>query len=134
MPGRLGKEPILHGAGQPVMTVTERVEQEPAALEIQVLILEENLREQGWRLPDGDQRRNGVGDEKRRPAHQYIIIDVLEARLHRAGRVLHEDGRRMRLDIERAESPMEALVQGDRKSTRLNSSHITISYAVFCLK
>src|SRR5437773_6832566 len=27
---------------------------------------------------------------------------------------------------------IEAL--GDRKSTRLNSSHITISYAVFCLK
>src|SRR5437773_6562108 len=25
-------------------------------------------------------------------------------------------------------------VTGDRKSTRLNSSHITISYAVFCLK
>src|SRR6266540_6286840 len=27
-----------------------------------------------------------------------------------------------------------ALRLGDRKSTRLNSSHITISYAVFCLK
>src|SRR5208283_5036383 len=27
-----------------------------------------------------------------------------------------------------------AFVAGDRKSTRLNSSHITISYAVFCLK
>src|SRR5437773_6835146 len=26
------------------------------------------------------------------------------------------------------------LVDEDRKSTRLNSSHITISYAVFCLK
>src|SRR5437773_9790577 len=26
------------------------------------------------------------------------------------------------------------LLIGDRKSTRLNSSHITISYAVFCLK
>src|SRR5437773_7916150 len=26
------------------------------------------------------------------------------------------------------------LPPGDRKSTRLNSSHITISYAVFCLK
>src|SRR5437667_977832 len=26
------------------------------------------------------------------------------------------------------------LALGDRKSTRLNSSHITISYAVFCLK
>src|SRR5437867_5339972 len=25
-------------------------------------------------------------------------------------------------------------VEGDRKSTRLNSSHRTISYAVFCLK
>src|SRR5690625_6106967 len=26
------------------------------------------------------------------------------------------------------------LVPGDRKSTRLNSSHVAISYAVFCLK
>src|SRR5690606_40985012 len=26
------------------------------------------------------------------------------------------------------------LLQGDRKSTRLNSSHVKISYAVFCLK
>src|SRR5438477_12822493 len=26
------------------------------------------------------------------------------------------------------------LLQGDRKSTRLNSSHMSISYAVFCLK
>src|SRR5690606_41191711 len=28
----------------------------------------------------------------------------------------------------------EALGQADRKSTRLNSSHVKISYAVFCLK
>src|SRR5215468_10204697 len=28
----------------------------------------------------------------------------------------------------------EEFVTADRKSTRLNSSHITISYAVFCLK
>src|SRR5690348_18117422 len=28
----------------------------------------------------------------------------------------------------------EAVVDGDRKSTRLNSSHPSISYAVFCLK
>src|SRR5207249_12304030 len=27
-----------------------------------------------------------------------------------------------------------ALGSGDRKSTRLNSSHVSISYAVFCLK
>src|SRR5437899_4121233 len=31
-------------------------------------------------------------------------------------------------------SPLLALVNGDRKSTRLNSSHLGISYAVFCLK
>src|SRR5438105_12354960 len=30
--------------------------------------------------------------------------------------------------------PTEALCDGDRKSTRLNSSHEWISYAVFCLK
>src|SRR5688500_19818869 len=28
----------------------------------------------------------------------------------------------------------EATERGDRKSTRLNSSHLVISYAVFCLK
>src|SRR5437773_8405378 len=45
--------------------------------------------------------------------------------------------RRQHVDLDvrrilcRAIHPMHA---GDRKSTRLNSSHITISYAVFCLK
>src|SRR5256885_9807940 len=29
---------------------------------------------------------------------------------------------------------IEALNEADRKSTRLNSSHLVISYAVFCLK
>src|SRR5690606_41558099 len=32
------------------------------------------------------------------------------------------------------ESVAQAAVVGDRKSTRLNSSHVKISYAVFCLK
>src|SRR2546426_2111029 len=32
------------------------------------------------------------------------------------------------------QSPGERLGRGDRKSTRLNSSHLVISYAVFCLK
>src|SRR5256885_12406133 len=36
----------------------------------------------------------------------------------------------------RREQPIELVldVVGDRKSTRLNSSHLVISYAVFCLK
>src|SRR5438034_1900912 len=34
----------------------------------------------------------------------------------------------------RAEDRTPAAAYGDRKSTRLNSSHTVISYAVFCLK
>src|SRR5258707_1629361 len=30
--------------------------------------------------------------------------------------------------------PLDAILATDRKSTRLNSSHANISYAVFCLK
>src|SRR3712207_7176769 len=36
-------------------------------------------------------------------------------------------------DITRLSAP-QAVRRGDRKSTRLNSSHANISYAVFCLK
>src|SRR2546426_7602354 len=31
-------------------------------------------------------------------------------------------------------SAVRVVLDGDRKSTRLNSSHLVISYAVFCLK
>src|SRR3989442_5985039 len=34
----------------------------------------------------------------------------------------------------RADSRLLEVGRGDRKSTRLNSSHVRISYAVFCLK
>src|SRR5690625_5330488 len=34
----------------------------------------------------------------------------------------------------RAGEPITTAPAGDRKSTRLNSSHVAISYAVFCLK
>src|SRR5690349_22671657 len=38
-------------------------------------------------------------------------------------------------DVDRARKPREdARDRQDRKSTRLNSSHVEISYAVFCLK
>src|SRR5690625_5948450 len=35
---------------------------------------------------------------------------------------------------EEREGTAAALASADRKSTRLNSSHVAISYAVFCLK
>src|SRR3712207_8280139 len=45
----------------------------------------------------------------------------------------HEPGPGRRLEgDELRQEPREA--DGDRKSTRLNSSHANISYAVFCLK
>src|SRR2546426_7776893 len=37
-------------------------------------------------------------------------------------------------EIERALNDIPKVTGADRKSTRLNSSHLVISYAVFCLK
>src|SRR5690606_41802710 len=37
-------------------------------------------------------------------------------------------------DVEPGDQSAAALDDADRKSTRLNSSHVKISYAVFCLK
>src|SRR5690554_7473493 len=36
--------------------------------------------------------------------------------------------------VERTHEAMMRGIKADRKSTRLNSSHVRISYAVFCLK
>src|SRR3712207_8733038 len=59
----------------------------------------------------------------------------------RADELADEEGRRpdagpaaALLEAERAEGPGEQRREEDRKSTRLNSSHANISYAVFCLK
>src|SRR5256885_9945240 len=50
-------------------------------------------------------------------------------------KVLHRAGGRALLEhVLRACAPLKAKRTVDRKSTRLNSSHLVISYAVFCLK
>src|SRR5437867_6609305 len=54
-----------------------------------------------------------------RPAIDLLTVELLDCGLGRLGR-----GRSQ--EVQRS--------GGDRKSTRLNSSHRTISYAVFCLK
>src|SRR3712207_7569865 len=61
----------------------------------------------------------------------------LEARLRRrVGHLTRErPGGGDRADVDDpAEARAHHRSQGDRKSTRLNSSHANISYAVFCLK
>src|SRR3712207_8123796 len=61
--------------------------------------------------------RRGVGRHRREPV----------LRLPRAGR---RGGR----DLRQRFDDVGGLLDRDRKSTRLNSSHANISYAVFCLK
>src|SRR3712207_7947736 len=47
----------------------------------------------------------------------------------------HLDGLLPRAEVSaRTETKVQGRCQEDRKSTRLNSSHANISYAVFCLK
>src|SRR5256885_10750253 len=50
--------------------------------------------------------------------------------------LLGDDARRLEVGVEpvRLELERELARRLDRKSTRLNSSHLVISYAVFCLK
>src|SRR5256885_9510701 len=51
------------------------------------------------------------------------------------GRIGHDRARtRRRRDLRRHGVAAEPARRRDRKSTRLNSSHLVISYAVFCLK
>src|SRR5690606_40823196 len=69
----------------------------------------------------------------RRLAVLVVRVDdrpALLVELHRLGdqhRRLHVRGRTQAIGVAVAVGP------GDRKSTRLNSSHVKISYAVFCL-
>src|SRR5688572_31929525 len=74
---------------------------------------------------------------KDRAAFLHILDDVLEILVRQDAKMLEpiEDDQ-----IEFAQLDIEQLVdregdqRQDRKSTRLNSSHSQISYAVFCLK
>src|SRR5690606_39816369 len=60
------------------------------------------------------------------PQHHKQLLHLLRGQ-HR-GRLIHDQ--QPGIEQERADD-LDAL---DRKSTRLNSSHVKISYAVFCLK
>src|SRR2546422_7775043 len=63
------------------------------------------------------------------------VVAGLECEEHRRrrGRGRRERGGRL-ASLERGETFLERVSVRDRKSTRLNSSHGYISYAVFCLK
>src|SRR2546430_12065759 len=84
-------------------------------------------------MTDGVKRvaRRGVGRIPERDLRQAVRLD-LEDR-HVRGRIAADD---VRLDVAtvlQRDGDLVGVLQ-DRKSTRLNSSHSQISYAVFCLK
>src|SRR5205807_10310868 len=67
--------------------------------------------------------------ERRHRRHRRHRIDV------RHGSVGWQTGIGLRAEqFSRLYASLKARKCGDRKSTRLNSSHLVISYAVFCLK
>src|SRR3712207_7497923 len=64
--------------------------------------------------------------------HSAFVHPVQPGRPHR--HLLGSDHHRRGLRLAADDLDPGRLLQGDRKSTRLNSSHANISYAVFCLK
>src|SRR5438034_2797792 len=71
--------------------------------------------------------RRGSGLERRGPTQEFRAMDPLR---HPTSAQRFAIARQLR----RATTPAERHAWSDRKSTRLNSSHTVISYAVFCLK
>src|SRR5258707_9828363 len=71
----------------------------------------------------------------RRPPRSTLFpyTTLFRSRLEQTGRAKREPRRRVRAATARAGRTVAARTR-DRKSTRLNSSHANISYAVFCLK
>src|SRR2546430_10312871 len=59
---------------------------------------------------------------------------VVENAYRNTVEILRRAGRRLTLGVGARRPLKRPLATADRKSTRLNSSHSQISYAVFCLK
>src|SRR3989454_9321112 len=78
-------------------------------------------------------RRECLKCHRRYTTYEYIE-DVLPHVVKRDGRREPFDRQKLRASILKSCEKRSVGVQADRKSTRLNSSHLVISYAVFCLK
>src|SRR2546427_7073257 len=70
----------------------------------------------------------------RRPPRSTLFPYTTLFRSHPAPLALRHGREQLRTTVGQVEGRQPALDHQDRKSTRLNSSHSQISYAVFCLK
>src|SRR3712207_2590241 len=88
------------------------------------------------RLVDADRVRAAGADDREAVVLARDLdaagLDVLDRVVHAA--VAERELERLEADRAGEELVAEADAPQDRKSTRLNSSHANISYAVFCLK
>src|SRR5256885_7201626 len=64
----------------------------------------------------------------------HMAADLLSDERHILAQSWRASARRWLRSLKDAVSSRIGSMHGDRKSTRLNSSHLVISYAVFCLK
>src|SRR5207249_11482746 len=71
--------------------------------------------------------------QERRPIHGVEAQDVFADHVHDLGLVRNIPPILLKFGLARRVFALKSNSQ-DRKSTRLNSSHVSISYAVFCLK
>src|SRR3712207_7814628 len=79
----------------------------------------------------GGDEQDQVAAWNEAPAELLVVADYGV----RPGRVHDGDLSQELVRVSLLQDPVTALpLYGDRKSTRLNSSHANISYAVFCLK
>src|SRR5437660_2089304 len=79
--------------------------------------------------------REDIGGSEEEELRRVVRVDLAEQ-----GGVVPEPGAgrgehrpRLHRGVEEVRREVVAVIE-DRKSTRLNSSHVAISYAVFCLK
>src|SRR5699024_11722389 len=102
----------------------------PSCCLFSLLLLLSDCSRARWRLPSFPTRRSSDLDMRGGAALlRHLPLDVPDA-----------VGDGLGVQDHPAAAPVGVVVglllavEGDRKSTRLNSSHVSISYAVFCLK
>src|SRR3712207_7029159 len=79
-------------------------------------------------LQDGDHERQIEREAREQPDHHGTRTGTRRRRDPPNGKAGDQ------IEQQQIAEPHDTTELGDRKSTRLNSSHANISYAVFCLK